>query len=469
MSTKKDLVEAYSFSRRRLVTAFLSGAPGGREVEPTKPSRGIVGGIALAVLLCAGAAIAGFLGGRPNSNWLDEGSFVISKDTGEQYVVLRGGDDPAIQRVPNFVSAQLLLGSAEPSVFSVKDKYIRKVRLGGDLGIEGAPAGLPSTAELIESGWTACTEDGNGIKLNVADAPAVEPAPGGAFAVTTAQGGMWLVAASPEGKAYRFAMPTDPTALSNALDALGFGASTLAPVVEDAWLNLFPLGPELTVGAFGVTRAGQPVDYPSDDAATDLSAYAIGDLLQTGRGYYLLADDAPQRLDDFAALVYQALGVAPQQLPTNLSAPLAAPMTPTQWPDEVPTGIRDGEMCGVLVGDGEGGTSVALGVEPAEEASAAELGAATHDVDVDPSGGAYVLSGGDGVTTGGQGEGSPYVIDAKGAKYSLFGPSVADFIGYGGFDPPVVPDAWLEFFDPGVELSVNGARRLPENAADTAS
>ena len=32
MATKKDLVEAYSFSRRRLVTAFLSGAPGGREV-----------------------------------------------------------------------------------------------------------------------------------------------------------------------------------------------------------------------------------------------------------------------------------------------------------------------------------------------------------------------------------------------------------------------------------------------------
>ena len=34
MATKKDLVEAQSFSRRRLTTAFVSGAPGGREVEP---------------------------------------------------------------------------------------------------------------------------------------------------------------------------------------------------------------------------------------------------------------------------------------------------------------------------------------------------------------------------------------------------------------------------------------------------
>ena len=59
MATKKDLVEAYSFSRRRLVTAFVSGAPGGREVEPARPGRTIVGGLALAVLLIAGAAIAG--------------------------------------------------------------------------------------------------------------------------------------------------------------------------------------------------------------------------------------------------------------------------------------------------------------------------------------------------------------------------------------------------------------------------
>ena len=46
MATKKDLVEAYSFSRRRLVTAFVSGAPGGREVEPARPGRTIVGGVA---------------------------------------------------------------------------------------------------------------------------------------------------------------------------------------------------------------------------------------------------------------------------------------------------------------------------------------------------------------------------------------------------------------------------------------
>ncbi len=71
MATKKDLVEAYAFSRRRLVTAFVSGAPGGREVEPARPGRTIVGGLALAVLLIAGAAIAGVFSPSVTRDWAD--------------------------------------------------------------------------------------------------------------------------------------------------------------------------------------------------------------------------------------------------------------------------------------------------------------------------------------------------------------------------------------------------------------
>ncbi|UUZ60908.1 type VII secretion protein EccB [Nocardioides sp. B-3] len=149
MATKKDLVEAHSFSKRRLVTAFISGAPGGREVEPVRPGRVLIGGVAISLLLLAGAAIAGFLIGRPNSQWLEAGSFVTSKDTGEQYVVLEGGDDPVIRRVPNYISAQLLLGESDLTPFRVRDKYIREVTLGEDLGIDDAPAGLPDPEGLI--------------------------------------------------------------------------------------------------------------------------------------------------------------------------------------------------------------------------------------------------------------------------------------------------------------------------------
>jgi hypothetical protein len=63
VATARDLVEAHTFSRRRLVTAFVSGAPGGREVEPVRPGRTIVGGVVLALLLIAGAALSGVVAG----------------------------------------------------------------------------------------------------------------------------------------------------------------------------------------------------------------------------------------------------------------------------------------------------------------------------------------------------------------------------------------------------------------------
>lgn len=468
MATKRELVDAYQFSRRRLVTAFLSGAPGGREVEPARPGRTIVGGVALAVLLCAGAGVAGFLGGRPDAGWTEAGSFVISKDTGEQYVVLRDapestdGEDAentVIQRIPNFISAQLLLGTPEPQVFTVRDSHIRTLTLGADLGIEGAPAGLPPAEELIGTGWSACTAADLGVKVHLSPTPDVQAAPEGGFVVRSEAGEAWLVAASPDGPAYRFALPRGQTAQSTLLDALGFGARDTVPVVSQQWLNLFPLGPALTLTGFGVTGAGQPADYPG--LRTDLTGFVVGDLVQTPDGSrYLLAQDAPQRLEEFPAALYEALATSARPLSSDLVADFAAPSHPEEWPAAAPTPIT-GELCALLQ-QRDSVSHVVPATEPGADASAQALRPGSHDVDVEPSGGAYVLAGADAATAGG----SPYVIDAKGAKYPLVGPDVAQFIGYGDVDPPVVPDAWLGWFSDGVVLSVNAARRVPEDADD---
>src|ERR1044072_6623310 len=87
MATKKDLVEAYSFSRRRLVTAFVSGAPGGREVEPSRPGRAIVAGLTLAVLLIAGAAIAGVFSSSVPPGWPDQPALIIPREQGAASVI----------------------------------------------------------------------------------------------------------------------------------------------------------------------------------------------------------------------------------------------------------------------------------------------------------------------------------------------------------------------------------------------
>ncbi len=468
MATKKDLVEAYAFSRRRLVTAFVSGAPGGREVEPVRPGRVLIGGIALSVLLLAGAAIAGFLLGRPPAQWLDANSFIISKDTGEQYVVLRGGDDPVIQRVPNYVSAQLLLGESELTPSTVRDKYIRTVRLGEDLGIEGAPASLPAADELVDDGWTACTAPETGIKIAVQQDRTVEDLTDSAFLVSSGKK-LWLIATAPSvgsepGRAYRFEMPADEVMASTIADKLDFGASASAPEVSEDWLNLFFPGSPLQESEFGVTRKGEPVGY--DVTSADPSSYSVGDLLQSDTGeYYLLADDGVQPLGDFAGMVYDAVAGRAIQIDGDVRSNQVTADYPAEWPAGLPTPVLGGALCGVLhPGDGEA-PAVSLATNPTGLADATGIGSGRHDVDVEPSAGAYVLSGSDEAAPGG----TPYVIDTKGQKYALIGPSVPEYIGYGEVSPPLVPSTWLEFFEVGVPLSTNSARRVPEDApaADT--
>lgn len=461
MATKKDLVEAHAFSRRRLVTAFVSGAPGGREVEPVRPGRVLIGGIALSVLLLAGAAIAGFLLGRPPAQWLETGSFVISKDTGEQYVVLRGGDDPKLQRVPNYVSAQLLLGKPDLTPFTVRDKYIRTVQLGDDLGIEGAPAGLPSADELVDDGWTACTGGDVGIKLAVQQRPSVEDLVGSAFLVSSG-GRQWLIATAAavgndQGSAYRLPMPRDTTAASTLGNKLRFGATPVE--VDEEWLNLFQLGAPLESDSYGVDDVGQPVPYA--DSRADLSRFKVGDLLQSSAGtYYLLGDEKPQRLSDFAGLVYDVVGTPVTQVDDDLFADFGDPTYPAEWPTAVPTAVSGGAMCAVLHPSADDDADVSLATNPTGGADPAEINRGRHDVDVEPSAGAYVLSGsGESADTG-----TPYVVDTKGAKYALIGPEVPGYIGYADVDPPLVPSAWLEFFEPGVPLSTNSARRKPADA-----
>jgi hypothetical protein len=80
---------------------------------------------------------------------------------------------------------------------------------------------------------------------------------------------------------------------------------------------------------------------------------------------------------------------------------------------------------------------------------------------VEPSRGAYVLSGSGESTADG---GTAYVIDSKAQRYALVGPQVPVRLGYGSVVPPLVPAAWTDFFEPGVPLSLNAARRVPEDA-----
>lgn len=473
MSTKRDLVEAHAFNRRRLVTAFTSGAPGGREVEPTRPGRALVGGAALSVLVLAGAAIAGLFSGRPPADWLAAPGVIISKETGQTYLVLDDdGDRPELRPSANLTSTRLLVGaSLEPK--TVAQSYISDQVVGRDIGILGAPQDLPTTDHLVTT-WTACTAEGRGIRLGIDDRPEAVPsdtpeeaAPRG-LVVSTGEGGQLryhlVVATGDEAGAYALALPRALSQARAVAAELSLDLSRAVAVPTD-WLELFPAGAPLTRSAVPVT-AGSVVGYQVTAADGSTAPFRVGDLVLRSGQAYVLAQDGPQELSSFAADVY-ATGAGGQPLRprevTQLGGRSPEVPVPAEWPAADP--VQQEDACAVM--DGRPGVAprVRLGT-PAPDDSGQGLPVPQRgrvDAEVQPGRGAVVTAAGFAVSSPAAG-GTTYLVDSKGLRYELVGADVPDRLGYGTYERPVVPAAWTGLLRAGVALSVEAARLQPGQA-----
>lgn len=457
MSTKRDLVEAHAFSRRRLVTAFVSGAPGGREVEPARPGRAIVGGVALAVLLVAGAAIAGVFSPRTPEGWRAKG-IVIAQETGNNYVVL---DDDGALLPTDPISARLIYGSDSEAISSVSQNEINKVAIGDDIGIYGAPDNLPSTGLLVDSGWSACLNDDGGAQFRIDRHGATTPAPSAAVTVAGRDGSRWLVASAGDGSgAYRLALGSGRVA-NGILARLGLGSSP-EYTVPDEWLNLFPVGPPLADGSFGVSGAGAPASYAGSLGDDSLQ---VGRLVTYAGKSYVLDDEQPVQVSPFAAAVYEIVaGQQPTELDTFEARPRAAADLAV-WPAAEPVALA-AEPCAVLDADTGRASRTQLATSPTGESGAGGVGDAIR-FSVAPGQGAYVRTAGHGDTGGGQ----RWVVDSGGTRYRLGGTGneTASLLGYGSYDPPTIPDAWIEQFACGPELSARSALGSPDAERATSS
>ena len=464
MATKKDLVEAYSFSRRRLVTAFVSGAPGGREVEPTKPGRAIVGGLALAVLLMAGAAIAGIFTTNVDPAWSERPGLIVSEEDAAVYVITESSSDAVLHPVLNITSAKLILGSdEEPQV--IPDDYIARERLGSDVGIFGAPPDVPDVSRLIPSGWTACAV-GDRLRLSVSEeqlVTPVRPEEHGGLLVSVGQGtarqlyALAVGAPDDDGRttARSYLVPQGP--LRDALlRGLGLPPAVEARPVSQSWLDLFPVGGELSRDAFDVDPGAPPMELGG-------RTLAVGSVVRAPGATFLVTQRGLEELSPFAEVVYRSGDGGPVR-EVELDRPPAGSYSSQAyraagWPSETLTPVL-GEACVRLVT--EPGESPRLELVRDPEGDASVESAAGRSASVDDGAGAYVLAGGWDDTDTGQ----PFVIDAKGYAYPLGSLSDADQLGYGGYPAPVVPDSWVELFTPGVELSRNAALCEPRVGAD---
>ena len=433
MATKKDLVEAYSFSRRRLVTAFLSGAPGGREVEPSRPGRTVVGGLALAVLLIAGAAIASVLASRTEEDWNKVG-LVVSREEAAPYVILDESEDPTLIPVINITSAQLILGVERAEPTYVSQDVIEDQTPGDPIGIAGAPQTLPRPKQFIESGWTSCTDDRHrdhdGRLRRAADLDlARTSAPW-----SKSDDAYYVLATSSDDddhqRTYRYPVPVPRNPANDPADGL-----LLALGIEDVrseatevpldWLNLFPEGGVLGADSFDFEDGGKLLNeegYPSEAR--------VGDYIEDGnRPALVLTSEGPSALSDFALAVLKNTLFTKRKEPPNpveMERPSAVATERTYTDAPVARrpacSRRTGEPCARLVARTGDVPRVRLAEEP--------RGAAVPDptvpadqktVVIDPGHGAFVRIGDWDDTEGGD----AYVIDPRGKTYLARGPEHA--------------------------------------------
>lgn len=452
MSSKRDLVEAHSFNRRRLVTAFVSGAPGGREVEPVRYARALVAGAVLAALVVVGAAVGGLIKPKLPSGWNDNG-LVIAKESGARFIAQGDRLFPVI----NTASARLIAADdqGEMAINTVPDDKLRGMDLRATIGIAGAPDALPSRSELINTGWSACVSKQGGLRVSISSVADVREVSSQALLVSSVgDGGQQFLVVG--GKRF----PISARNGDNILRTLGLPSNGFQ--ASGSWVNLLDLGPEIK--PFTIPRQGESVD--TGVPGLDRVGMTVR---QGGRPYLLVAGSGKPGLlpiSDFAYAVYASGGAgAGLRGPDDVTAAQlsrlqnvdSVPGTDvlTQWPQSAPTAYRQATPCVLMTGNGDfRQTSLATVTSSASDRLPTDR---LQSVAVESGRGALVQETSASVRSD---QGSDVLIDATGTRYTVPRVSVGR-LGYADVAAPSVSQAWTVLFKDGPTLDPQQATGSP--------
>lgn len=441
MATKKDLIEAQEFSRRRLLTAFTSGAPGGKELEPAKPLRAVAAGVALAAIVVLGGVFYGLIRPGMPAGW-ENNALVLVTDTGARYVSQNGTLHPVL----NTASARLLMPAGEYDVIPTDQGAIAGIPIGGTVGILGAPDDLPAPGDLVSDGWTACVVEG-GTALTIGDAPLAERTGGG---VVVVRGDDRFVIAG----GTRYAV--DAESADAVLRAVGVNAAAEAEV-DGRWLNLFAPGADLE--PLQIPGAGEPVEGTSFVVGTAVHLQGSAE-----NERFVITDDG--ELAALSPVAYQLyllgtgadLGAAVEVGPGEI-ADLPTAETPAggaDWPDAALEALDStAAPCALLAHDETGAERTVLAA-----AAPADLPAEGDSVEVSVDSGALIRAGADG--------GLVHLIDATGTAFAVPGADeeILGRLGFESDDVTEVAATWLQFLPAGPELTVEAAGSSPVASAD---
>lgn len=450
MASKRDLVEAYTFNRRRLVTAFVSGAPGGREVEPVRHGRTLVGGLVLAVLMVGGAALSGQLKPTVPSDWLDSG-VVIGKESGARFVAFKGTLYPII----NTTSARLLAApDGKVGITFAPDSLIAKQPQGPTIGIPGAPDALPAPDSLTQTGWTACADNFSDVKVRLAERPGAANSPHGALVVRAAgTTGTFVVAGN---RRY----PVSSQYLSSTLRALGLDGENVRQV-PGTWLDLFPLG--TTLKPFAVPGAGSP-------SGLGHGLGQVGTPLRVDGRPYVVARHGIVALNEFSYAVYRSAGTGAQIQPQTVhtgdlaGVPSVGGTVPEDWPTGQVRGLPGADFCALLHTHPGTAATVSLATPTTSDALATRKAGRSASVQSGHGALVHAVSGGVMSSDGNESGNTLFLIDATGTRYAV-GDKGASLdpqkrLGYADVTPAAVPDAWMDLFTDGPALTEQAADDL---------
>ncbi|MBF0697301.1 type VII secretion protein EccB [Actinomyces bowdenii] len=429
MASNKDILNAQQFNRRRLVTAFSAGAPGGREVEPKGIFAPLIAGSIIAlVMLLVPLVISRFDPTLPDG-WQNN-TLVVVEGQGSRYITIDG----RLRPVYNMASARLLVEPGSFRQITVGADELEGIERGSRVGLDDAPEELPAPDSLDSRHWSACTSESGATSAYIATTPEGMSPLG--HALISVDGIKYLIA---DGVSHEIPQESENAVL------LALGIDTESAIAADAaWLNLFSQGARIE--PFSVPDVGVPVLALSSSMRNPVS----GDLLEVSdasgrkRHYLVQSDGSVARLGEIALAMYQLgnPGVDTQQVDAaDLSAATTgASPAPSDWPSALGAGALDDEsVCGVMRVDGGE-------VVPS-------IGAVSRIAE-----GGVTVRGGSGAlvkATSGGTEGEVFLVTDAGRAWALGGDvdDTLQRLGYTSENISEVPSPWLALVPTGPELS----------------
>ncbi|MFD9391145.1 type VII secretion protein EccB [Streptomyces sp. NPDC060000] len=457
MQSRRDHVHAYQFATGRLAAALVSGEHATGEPPARRGVVGVVIGIVLALLVCAGFGIYGLIKPGGNTAWAKPNAIVVEKETGTRFLYLDG----VLHPVANYASA--LLGAAGSqdgtTVHTVSRNSLTGVRRGTEVGIAGAPDYVPQATALLTGDFSRCLTPGHNSGETIDFAPTEESA------AERSSAGRRILLRDGEGTAYllwngtRYRLDGRSALVALELD----GQDPVA--ASKNWLAALPAGP--TAGPASVPGRDSPGPQIGGEPTR------VGQVFSTaadGTGpaqYYVLRDDglAPLSRTEFALLATGPGQAAPRQV--SRADVAAAPGSKDRsllhrLPDFLSGPVvRPGDRT-VCLRQRTAGTTVRTSVtlEPAPPAAAGPAAV--------PVGKGLLVEA---LPLPSQGVARQYyLVTELGVKYPLVDDSALSALGYGSGQVRPVPRAVLDLLPTGPPLSrARALTAVPISPARSAS